>query len=389
MRHLLSLSKIFSFVAIYLLLNSVVFGDTILVSDYGAIGDGITDDADAIQDAFDALNTAPDNSTLHFGSNKTYLISYGILMGYASKFTVEGNNSTLKMQGTAPKAYGYWNLYFSGCDDFNVNSLHYDGNRIQRGIQEVFCHNLIIKACTNFDFYDVDSINAVCDGIYISAHDKTDTTTYSRYGTIRNFELNNNARQGLSIINGWDITIKDGRSDYTNGLAPESGIDIEPNSGSAEPGNKNITIDTVSFYKNKGYAILVSGIGKPININIKTCWFSRNDNGAVLMGGKDGSLIDSWFVATRAIRAAVDIPYSSQNWNSGNVISNNEFSNNSYETLGFYVHSGAGDNNTFKDNTFINWLGDQWGNMMVIYNSTTILNNNVDENDNPVQYYMP
>jgi hypothetical protein len=390
MKHLFSLSKQVSFIVIcLLLLNSVAFGDSLNVSAYGAVGDGITDDKNALQAAFDALKAAPDGSTLNFESNKTYLISAGILMDYTSQFTIEGNNSTLKMKGTAPIEYYYWVLYFSGCNNFTVNNLNFDGNRAERGVKEEFSHNLIIRGCHFFNFNDCDSNNAVCDGIRIAALDSTDTSTFSSDGTINSCNLNNNARQGISIINGWDITIKEGRVDRTNGLLPESGIDIEANTNSATPANKNIAIDGVEFYKNNGYAIQVSGIGKPTDIHIKKCGFSRNNNGAILMGAKDGSIKNNYFLVTKAKRATIDLPYSADGHNSGNEISDNEFNNNTYEVRGFFVHSGAGNNNIFKDNVFNNCIGDQWGNQMVIYNSTTTINNNVDKNGDDVQYYMP
>lgn len=82
------------------------------VRDFGAVGDGITDDTAALKRAFDALTN---HSTLEFSPNKTYLISYiwrpntdadpiknrgrGNAVGYLPNkafVTIKGNGATIK-----------------------------------------------------------------------------------------------------------------------------------------------------------------------------------------------------------------------------------------------------------------------------------------------------
>jgi len=75
--------------------------DTVSVKDFGAVGDGVTDDTAAIQAALDASA----GRTLHFGMNETYLTSSTLnITGHVTR--IEGNDSTIDYQGTA-HAIGY------------------------------------------------------------------------------------------------------------------------------------------------------------------------------------------------------------------------------------------------------------------------------------------
>jgi hypothetical protein len=66
-------------------------GAEVLVDDYGAVGDGVTDDTDAINDAFTAAGA---NSIVRFSPNKTYLHSNQLT--WAQGMTLIGYGATLK-----------------------------------------------------------------------------------------------------------------------------------------------------------------------------------------------------------------------------------------------------------------------------------------------------
>ena len=65
------------------------------VKDFGAKGDGITDDTKAIQEA---LNNIPYNGVLRFEPYATYKTT-SALYKHGSDFTIEGNNSTIDYKG--------------------------------------------------------------------------------------------------------------------------------------------------------------------------------------------------------------------------------------------------------------------------------------------------
>ncbi len=101
-------------------------GDAVLyVKDFGAVGDGVTDDGEAI---FNAVNAAVEaKATLMFEQDKTYYVA-SVPGGRTTPFTLssahdvtfEGNNATLLV---APEIR-YINM--SGCGNVKFSNLHFD-----------------------------------------------------------------------------------------------------------------------------------------------------------------------------------------------------------------------------------------------------------------------
>lgn len=94
-------------------------------------------------------------------------------------------------------------------------------------------------------------VNCWGDGIYISPLGKVE----SERVCINNFKIHRARRNGISIISGKGITIKDGVISETRGTAPQAAIDIEPN----RPSNtlSNILIKDVVTHKSAGDGIMI------------------------------------------------------------------------------------------------------------------------------------
>lgn len=88
------------------------------VDDYGAIGDGTTDDATAINATLTAANTGG-NSKVVFSKGKTYAISVSI--NGKSNVNIEGNGATLKWIGSGDRP-----LFFSSVSNITVSDLTID-----------------------------------------------------------------------------------------------------------------------------------------------------------------------------------------------------------------------------------------------------------------------
>ena len=97
---------------------------TLYVEDFGAVGDGITDDAVAIQKAVNALN---DGDTLIFEDGKSYYAKnsfgggeYIINLSNVKNITLQGNDTTLLIN--APKAY----MQINDSENVTVTGLNFD-----------------------------------------------------------------------------------------------------------------------------------------------------------------------------------------------------------------------------------------------------------------------
>lgn len=106
------------------------------------------------------------------------------------------------------------------------------------------------------------------DGIYIGSSEKKN---YSKYVEITNPTLENNRRQGISVISVKGLKITDPTINNTNGTAPQSGIDIEPNFSTEYL--KDIKIENLNTSNNQGYGLQIyllnyKGSENPVNIEI-------------------------------------------------------------------------------------------------------------------------
>lgn len=104
---------------------SMVDGAPINVLDYGAVGDGSTNDAAAIQAAVDALPAS--GGVLVFPSEKTFVIEAPITFSGKSDFTVTGYGATIRCGATRITSY----LNLDGAVNATVIGLSFD----QRGAQ--------------------------------------------------------------------------------------------------------------------------------------------------------------------------------------------------------------------------------------------------------------
>lgn len=115
-----------------------------------------------------------------------------------------------------------------------------------------------ILSSTNITIYNPEIINCWGDGIYISSLAKE-----SENVTIKGGFLDNNRRNGISIISGKNINISNVYVSNTNGVMPMAGIDIEPNENKNVL--ENITLRNINTFNNGNVGIeifLINMVGK-------------------------------------------------------------------------------------------------------------------------------
>lgn len=256
------------------LIAAQLIGDTaqtISAEGFSAAGDGVTDDTVALTNFFAALGTGRAGRG-SLAPGKTYLVS-AVVRVVNSGFMLEGNGATIKMaNGVAVDSISHSVMDFNGVSNFTVSNLICDANRANRTPVSVPAHSVYVRnACSNFKFVNCSSINAVVDGFYVTTDSPTDTSTFPRRGVFDNCHADNSWRNGMSIINGYQIKVIGGSYDNANGSLPMAAIDIEPNVASVTPGIWSVSLIGVSGTGNQGHCFQVASTAMPQDITLIDC----------------------------------------------------------------------------------------------------------------------
>lgn len=226
------------------------FADAVSIEDFGAVGDGVTDDTAAFRKAYDFLQERK-GGTLYFRPNATYSIlwdydtygKYGMTIEGCNGLRLIGNGCTIKIRDGAHCSWFYDDngvatfkaegacFYIKNCENVEVSGFTCDGN----------------KANTIFGKYDGDAIGIWLSGSKrVFVHDcifKKFATDGGFSGgplcediTFINVTFDGNRRQGFSACGHRRATFINCRFENTGddgiGTAPQSGFDFEPEAGS-------------------------------------------------------------------------------------------------------------------------------------------------------------
>ena len=206
------------------------FTDIINVKDYGAKGDGATDDQTAIQAALDVSGP----KIVYFPASTTAYMNSGRLF-VKSDTTIIGYGATLKALASKPFGTpGLGTLYITdatflvGISNVVVEGLTIDGNDSARSGGARTEAEIYISASKNVTLRDIRIINPAFDGVTI-AGDSTWAGGLSDNIYCENVRVDGAWRNGWSIIGtkSWALVYCQGSN--TSGTAPNAGLDIEPN----------------------------------------------------------------------------------------------------------------------------------------------------------------
>ena len=221
----------------------------ISVKDYGATGNGVTDDTAAIQAALDEASTRGISAVLF--PTGTYKVSATTAdNNFFAALTVHSGQrlifdaATLQLTANGYDFYAVLNIH-------NVNNITVEGGLTIIGDRESHTattgesgHGIRIvnskNVCISDVFIQYTWGDGVCVGGNGTMEEISENVTLERINTYKC------SRNGLSIIEADGVIVRDCEFSYTDRTNPQYGIDVEPNLGTAT----NIYIENVKMLNN-------------------------------------------------------------------------------------------------------------------------------------------
>lgn len=193
---------------------------------FGAHGDNVNDDTDAIQRSFNYGTVK-----VTFMPNKTYLVTpYNLTYGIEipSNRIIDLAGSLVQVIPSSNYAYKVFDI--KDCDNVTLKNGYINGDVVgHTGVTGENGHGVFLTHCTNVLLENLHVSDMWGDGINIAW--LTPENYESSNITIRNCVCDSNRRQGMSVQAGSNIYVENckfintGRKQYTG---PGAGVDVEP-----------------------------------------------------------------------------------------------------------------------------------------------------------------
>jgi len=245
-------------------------------ADHGIVGDGITDDGAALNALLSSAATFGLRVQLTAGS----VVRSTVTITPPSGTRLDLNGATLKnaMASSSGRV-----LTVSGRSNVLIHNGIIDGDKAGFAGATEQRHNIYIVNSSHITLRDVVSKNAKGDGIYIG----DDVSGLCTDVVLDRVTCDGNHRQGLSV------SAVDGLFGFacrfinTAGIAPQAGMDVEPNTDTAIV--RRIKMVACDFRGNATQGLLVSTRATPAVVQdggeYVGCSFDGNTNGILLDNG--------------------------------------------------------------------------------------------------------
>lgn len=193
---------------------------TIYAKQFGAVGDGETDDTDSLK-AFFAYNT--DKYVINAG---TYVIDDNLKP--TSNSVIDFEEGAI-IQRATNNLSNYYMLWVDGIDNVSINNAHLIGDReTHTGTSGEYGHGINIVHSSNITVDGALIEQTWGDGIYIGFHN----TTASDDKPVKNIKILNchtykTSRCGIQISSGDNIEVRDCIFEYSDRNSSMVGVNVE------------------------------------------------------------------------------------------------------------------------------------------------------------------
>lgn len=237
------------------------------VDNFGATGDGTTEDTAAIEAALAAADV------VYFKPGKTYITDS---IEIPSNKTIFGYGATLKLKAFNGSAGNLKSvLYNLNGSNINIYGLRIDGSRASHTDTGALTtemdsgmHGVALFGTTDAKLVDVQSNDTFADGLcigddtpYIGWFGGTPTLVQPSRIFVNRCTFDNNRRQGCSIVTGTDMHFNQCGFTNTVGTLPEYGVDIEPDPNQSHQTVRRVYFNGCWFTGNngRGFGMLIPG----------------------------------------------------------------------------------------------------------------------------------
>ncbi|MGG1517047.1 right-handed parallel beta-helix repeat-containing protein [Paenibacillus oryzisoli] len=267
-----------------------VYGETVVLSWFGAVGDGTAAETQALQNA---LNAA--------AGKRLYIPKQRGLYYLSGQLSVPSNIVIEFEPGTIIQAIDTLNKkspYERLIRIKNVKQVRIIGNGATLQMNKAAyssgeqAHIFDISGSENVVIEGIHANDSGGDGFYIGNYEATQPLCKDI--VLRQCTANNNRRQGLSVISVDGLLVESCRFTNTTGTAPKSGVDIEPNNNSGQDVLKKIRFVDCVAEGNVGRGFLVTlhrmtAANERIDITFERCRTKGNSFGSSVNYGGEGS----------------------------------------------------------------------------------------------------
>lgn len=249
------------------------------VRDYGARGNGSTDDTTAFQNA---INSLPSGGGTVFVPAGNYMIDALRSVNLRSRMHLQMHPDA-KLIAKPNGASDYSVVLAERVEDIEISGGHVIGERdSHQGTANKGGLCVAIKGCKRLTIRDIRISKAWSTGLSISCKPVWRAPlAMSRDVAIVGVVSTDNRRNALAITNCIDVKVYDSEFSGTNGVKPQVGIDIEPNPDAYGSNDycDRIHIENCVISDNARSGVVIWRRAR--NVTIKKCVLHRNASSGV------------------------------------------------------------------------------------------------------------